>query len=764
MASALLESNSELSSADEPVEHEDKVDSSLNAGETKAEVKCKNSSGSVHDQIKKTRDVYDVLKNSVIESTKVFENSLVQLNAKEQRLIKLSTKISSVNVESAIRLNVGGIIYQTSLETLSKYPGSLLAEMFSEKFDLKQGKDGSYFIDRDGSHFRHILNYLRSGTVPAISTLNADTKEILHEAEYYGLVGLVKAINSKLDGNENNSSEAVQEECESAVSAMVNEARTEVIETGKKLNSFLNLLESNIKVLDDGARHHKEISMKLSNVHFSENIKIDVGGRIFKTTLKTLRRESESVLAIMFSEKFDLKREEDESFFIDRDGALFHHILNYLRDGKISEEIIEEYGSQIQVEAEFYELSELKKQIHNYNHIKLNVGGREFVAMREVLKKYPESKFRKMLSGEKCIFITRQDGSFHIERDGTKFQYILEYLRCGTISDDVVEKHGALLVDDAAFYNLPSLIERINNYHNVKMIIGGQELFVSRTVLNNFPNSMFGKMLKGERGNYLKRNDGSFVIQHGATNLNNLLTYLSSETISDDVIKNDGALLLNDAEFYMLPDLMQRIDNYYNVKLIFGGQEYVESRKVLLKFPNSLFGKMLKGEEGHYVQRNDGSYIIQYHPKCFYHILAYLRSETLSDDVIGNDGALLLEDAEFCMLPGLIQRINNYHNVKMIIGGKEYAESREVLRKFPNSMFGKMLKEEEGDYVKRNDGSYVILRDATTFIHILTFLRSGTLSDDVIKNYNALLLDDAEFYMLPDLKRKILPSMPGLFY
>ena len=705
MASIFLGQRSECISSDDPYEQEDQVYGSVYPGQAKA--KYKPSRATFHDQVKKTQEVFDDLKRSVIASTKDFENSLAQLSATGERLIKLSAKISSIDFDSAIKLDVGGSILQTSLVT---------------------------------------------GLAPVLSNLNSDAAEILHEAEYCGLAGLVKAIENKLNGNDNASIENVKEECETALSALIDEARREACENGKKVNSILHSLDANIKVLQETARHHEEMSMKLSNVHLGENVKIDVGGRIFKTSLKTLRREPESFLALMFSDKLPLKKEDDGTFFIDRDGTFLHHILNYLRDGIISEDVIKDYGSQIQREAEFYGLSGLKEQIHSYSHVKLNVGGRDFVVTREVLKQYPESMFERMLSGKVCPFKKRQDGSFHIQRDATNFDHILTYIRSGTLSDDVIEKHGALLLDDAEFYMLACLRERINNYYSVKMLVGGREFVVPREVLMKFPLSLVGKMLKGEEGKYVKRNDGSYVIQRDATNFNHILTYLRSRTLSDDVIEKHGALLLDDAEFYMLPDLIQRINN---VKIIIGGKEFAVSSGVLSKFPQSLFGKMTKGEPGTYVKRSDGSYVIQRKARNFNHILTYLRFGVLSDDVIKNNGALLLDDSGFYMLPGLREHVNNYLNVKMMIGGEEFVVRRDVLSEFPNSIFGKMLKGEEGDYVNGNDGSYVIDGDAANFNHILTYLRYWTLSDAVIEENGAFLIDDADFYMLPELRAYI---------
>ena len=736
--------------------------------QTKAEVKFGPTSASFDDQMKKTQDIFEDLKNDVISSITVFENNIATLNAKEERFFKLSRKISSINFESIIKLNVGGQIYQTSLQTLTKYPGSLLAEMFSTHFDLKQGCDGCYFIDRDGTHFRHILNYLRSGTAPVISILTTYNEEILQEAEFYGLVGLVRAISAKLNGDNDCRNENVKEEDEFAlINCMVDEARKELRATEEKLKSFLNLLDANLKVLDEATRHHKEVSRKLSNIHLGENIKIDVGGRIFKTSLKTLRRESESFLASMFSEKFDWKKEGDESFFIDRDGTFFQHILDYLRDGKLSEHVIEDYGSQLQKEAEFYGLSNLKEEIYNYNHVKLHVGGRDFVVTREVLKQYPECMFGRMLAGEEGAFERCPDGSFYIERDGINFHHILEYLKYGLISDDSIKERGVSLYDDAKFYMLPSLEEQIQNYYYINIDVGGRKFAISRKMLGKFPESMFGKMLAGEDGEYVKRSNESYFIRRDGSDFHRILDYLKSGTLSDGVIEKHSASLLADAEFYVIPGLKERINSYHSVKLSIGIREFTVSRKVLNKFPGSMFGKMLAGQEGAYVKKDDGSYWINRDGFLFPHILDYLKFETVPDNVIEQYGSpsphspSLLADAEFYMLPELVKRIHDYQIVKLIIGDKEIFTSSKVLGKFPDSLFGKMLAGEKGNYVKKDDGFYWINRDGFLFPHILYYLKSETVPDNVIEKYGGTsphspsLLADAEFYELPGLAKRI---------
>ena len=75
-------------------------------------------------------------------------------------------------------------------------PGSMLHAMFSGRFETKPSEDGSYFIDRDGTHFRYILNYLRTGQliVPKDEIVR---EELLAEAEFYQVEGIIKALTAK---------------------------------------------------------------------------------------------------------------------------------------------------------------------------------------------------------------------------------------------------------------------------------------------------------------------------------------------------------------------------------------------------------------------------------------------------------------------------------------------------------------------------------------------------------------------------------------
>ncbi|XP_076017441.1 BTB/POZ domain-containing protein KCTD7 isoform X1 [Genypterus blacodes] len=68
---------------------------------------------------------------------------------------------------------------------------------------------------------------------------------------------------------------------------------------------------------------------------FPEVIALNVGGSYFTTRLSTLRRCEDTMLAAMFSGRHYIPRDTDGRFFIDRDGAYFGDILNFLREGEL---------------------------------------------------------------------------------------------------------------------------------------------------------------------------------------------------------------------------------------------------------------------------------------------------------------------------------------------------------------------------------------------------------------------------------------------
>jgi hypothetical protein len=85
--------------------------------------------------------------------------------------------------EPIVKLDVGGVRVTTSLTTLCRFPDTMIGCMFSGRHTLPQGEDGYFFIDRDGTHFRHILNFLRSPESYKPVLTAAEKEELLGECK-----------------------------------------------------------------------------------------------------------------------------------------------------------------------------------------------------------------------------------------------------------------------------------------------------------------------------------------------------------------------------------------------------------------------------------------------------------------------------------------------------------------------------------------------------------------------------------------------------
>lgn len=73
---------------------------------------------------------------------------------------------SDCRMATPMELNVGGVIYATTLQTLISAKGSLFCALFggetNELPSLTKDSAGRWFLDSDGVLFRYLLDYLRN--------------------------------------------------------------------------------------------------------------------------------------------------------------------------------------------------------------------------------------------------------------------------------------------------------------------------------------------------------------------------------------------------------------------------------------------------------------------------------------------------------------------------------------------------------------------------------------------------------------------------
>ena len=84
-----------------------------------------------------------------------------------------------------VSLDVGGQIFKTKFETLTKYENSALAKMFTDpeiEKTLTKTENGDYFLDVDPKDFEVIMKFLRLGKVSEENL----TEDVLVLADFFG--------------------------------------------------------------------------------------------------------------------------------------------------------------------------------------------------------------------------------------------------------------------------------------------------------------------------------------------------------------------------------------------------------------------------------------------------------------------------------------------------------------------------------------------------------------------------------------------------
>lgn len=97
------------------------------------------------------------------------------------------------SLRDPVSLNVGGEIYTTTLDTLTRCRDSMLGAMFTGQIPVLRDLRGNVFIDRDGKVFRYILNYLRSSSLDLPDGFS-ELALLRREADFFQIRPLLEEI------------------------------------------------------------------------------------------------------------------------------------------------------------------------------------------------------------------------------------------------------------------------------------------------------------------------------------------------------------------------------------------------------------------------------------------------------------------------------------------------------------------------------------------------------------------------------------------
>ena len=131
----------------------------------------------------------DIVAEAEATAAKAAEAAEAREAALAEREAKWKTiEHSMEEFKSRVKLNVGGTKFETTKATLEQFvPEGMLALMFSGRFKVDSDKDDYVFLDRDGTHFRKILNFLRTGHASWYDDKHKD-EELRQELQFYMLL------------------------------------------------------------------------------------------------------------------------------------------------------------------------------------------------------------------------------------------------------------------------------------------------------------------------------------------------------------------------------------------------------------------------------------------------------------------------------------------------------------------------------------------------------------------------------------------------
>ena len=82
-----------------------------------------------------------------------------------------------------VKFNVGGTRYEVARSLIGMHPDTMLARIVSNEWQMDPSKE--VFIERDGSRFKYVLDYLRNGK--ALVSNDVCKESILAELQYFGI-------------------------------------------------------------------------------------------------------------------------------------------------------------------------------------------------------------------------------------------------------------------------------------------------------------------------------------------------------------------------------------------------------------------------------------------------------------------------------------------------------------------------------------------------------------------------------------------------
>eukprot|EP01032_Pedospumella_encystans_P015825 gene15825-18077_t len=432
---------------------------------------------------------YQIRSAAINEATTIVANAKLETEAWEAKKAKLSV---IKEFEGKIKLYVGGHRFTTSLTTLRRFPDTMLGAMFSGRHTFHLDEEGFYFIDRDGTHFRYILNFLRAPETFECDLTGTALKELKRECDYYALNELMfpSKIIPPFTCNTSSGHQVIiaQDEpglwyangellrvCVHCYCAEYTEP-TNSQQPEHNSTSFgftggfiVPAPQPNFSLAATPApwavklnerrsfimNFERAVGVHGGNIDFSIQPKpADSNMSDTESDSKITRGKLASSVACLLDDQMDVAKEAASlqeqltsiiSSFTQKENAYVSAVTKLHQDyDLIIQEAVDEAtnlrnmaaaeGMQILVNAKqesaawIVEKAALAHTQAFESRVKLDVGGNKFTTSLTTLRRFPDTMIGAIFSGRHAL-PQDEDGYHFIDRDGTHFRYILNFLR-----------------------------------------------------------------------------------------------------------------------------------------------------------------------------------------------------------------------------------------------------------------------------------------------------------------------------------------------
>lgn len=156
----------------------------------------------------------------------------------------------------------------------------------------------------------------------------------------------------------------------------------------------------------------KRAGQEFATVMSDSMVMVNVGGVLYTTTSFTLQKYPDSMLGALMSGKFQTTHDAQGNVFIDRDGHIFRHILNFLRTSALCLPSDFTEMELLYAEADFYQIKPLINLLNQYKEQQASKGVAYFLEIIEVrtgstaTMPTNNSRVKTILSGRKNVILS----------------------------------------------------------------------------------------------------------------------------------------------------------------------------------------------------------------------------------------------------------------------------------------------------------------------------------------------------------------------